>query len=66
MEIGNSNNTVNNDKLHRLFQEYHMELDKILTGLMEKSISAREIKTIFKNVEKKKLQIRAFKRRWFF
>lgn len=66
MEMENSNNTLKNDKLHRLFQEYHMELDKILNGLMEKTISSKEIKAIFRNVDKKKLQIKALKRRWFF
>lgn len=65
METGNTNNTINNDKLHRLFHEYHLELDKIINGLIEKSISTKEIKEIFKKVDKKKVQIKGFRRRWF-
>jgi hypothetical protein len=61
MLLRNNKKVLDYKKLHNLFSESFLELEKIINGMIDKSITEKEIKAIFKRVDKKKVQIRSFK-----
>ena len=61
MLLRNNKKVLDIKQLHNLFSESFLELEKIINGMIDKSITEKEIKAIFKRVDKKKVQIRSFK-----
>jgi hypothetical protein len=61
MILRSNKKTLDYNKLHNLFTESFLELEQVITGMLNKTISEKEIKAIFKRVDKKKVQIRSFR-----
>ncbi len=65
METKNNTNVTNYDNLHKLFKDYHVELNRVIDGLLDNSISKEEVKVVFKKLDKMKGRIRTFGKRFY-